>query len=376
MTQRLESVPFLDLAKEYAGLEEAWLDVIRHTGGSGRFILGPEVTALEEEVASYVGAVAAVAVASGTDALELSLRSFGIGPGDEVITTPFTFYATAEVITRVGATPVFVDIDAHSFNLDLAQVAARITPQTRALLPVHLFGYPVDMKKLCALSDTHNLPVIEDAAQGFGCFSGTDKAGGHHVAAGYTGAFSFYPTKVLGCYGDGGMVTTQDEKIADQLRKLRNHGAYAPFQHDAVGCNSRLDEIQAALLRLKLRLVETAIAGRLRVAGWYDQMLADLDVVCPVRPQDKTSRHVFNLYTIRVKNRDLVRACLQRYSIGCNVCYPQPLHLQPVHRELGYQVGDLPVVEQACGEVLSLPIWPDMSEQQVSTVCSAIALAS
>jgi len=375
MTQRLESVPFLDLAKEYSGLEQEWLEVIRRTGGTGRFILGPEVTALEKEVAAYVGATAAVAVASGTDALELSLRSFGIGPGDEVITTPFTFYATAEVITRVGATPVFVDIEEHSFNLDLDQVAARITPQTRALIPVHLFGYPVDMKKLCTLADAHHLQVIEDAAQGFGCLSGGDTAGGHDAAAGYTGAFSFYPTKVLGCYGDGGMVTSQDDKVAEQLRKLRNHGAYAPFQHDAVGCNSRLDEIQAALLRLKLRMVETAIAGRLRVAGWYDRMLADLDVVRPSRPPAETDRHVFNLYTVRLKNRDEVRESLLAHSIGCNVCYPQPLHLQPVYRDLGYQVGDLPVVEQICGEVLSLPIWPDMSEQQVSTVCSSIAQA-
>jgi len=376
MTQSFESVPFLDLAAEYAGLEEEWLEVIRHTGHTGRFILGPEVTALEEEVAAYVGAKAAVAVASGTDALELSLRSFGIGPGDEVITTPFTFFASAEVITRVGATPVFVDIDVHSFNLDLNQVAARITPRTRALIPVHLFGYPVDMKRLCALADSHSLQVIEDAAQSFGCIAGGDKAGGHDAKAGYTAAFSFYPTKVLGCYGDGGMVTTQDEKIAVLVRKLRNHGAYAPFQHDAVGCNSRLDEIQAALLRLKLRMVETAIAGRLRVASLYDQLLDAQDVVRPFRPDSSTERHVFNLYTVRVKNRDAVRQFLQRHAIGCNVCYPQPLHLQPVYRDLGYQAGDLPVVEQACGEVLSLPIWPDMSASQVKTVCAAIAQAS
>jgi len=375
MTQKLEAVPFLDLAREYAGLEKEWLEVIRNTGSSGRFILGPEVTALEEEVAAYVGARTAVAVASGTDALELSLRSFGIGPGDEVITTPFTFYATAEVITRVGATPVFVDIDEHNFNFDLTQVEQKITPRTRALIPVHIFGCPVDMKSLCKLADAHNLQVIEDAAQGFGCISAGNKAGGHAAAAGYTGAFSFYPTKVLGCYGDGGMVTNQDEKIADELRKLRNHGAYAPFQHDAVGCNSRLDEIQAALLRLKLRVVETAIAGRLRVAGLYDRMLAELDVICPVRPEAEDARHVFNLYTVRLKNRDAVRACLQQHDIGCNVCYPQPLHLQPVYQNLGYHSGDFPVVEQVCGEVLALPIWPDMTEQQVSTVCSALTQA-
>ena len=361
------AVPYLDLTIQFRRLETEWLGSIRDTGANGTFIMGPNVRAFEREFADYVGARYAIAVANGTDALVLSLRALDIGPGDEVITTPYTFFASAEVVTLVGATPVFVDIDPRDFNLAVDQIAARITPRTRAILPVHLFGCPVDLTALMEVVEDGDIKVIEDCAQAFGA----DHRGRRVGAWGDLGCFSFYPTKVLGCYGDGGMVTTSDPDLAERVRHLRNHGASAPFLHDTIGYNSRLDEIQAALLRIKLRTIDEAIEGRRRVAAAYTERLQSTAVVRPRAPEHGS--HVYNLYTVRVPHRDRVRQSLLDAAIGCSVCYPLPLHLQEVYRELCYRRGDLPVSEQAAAECVSLPIFPELEDAQIDRVCEVVS---
>ncbi|MEN8175907.1 MAG: DegT/DnrJ/EryC1/StrS family aminotransferase [Pseudomonadota bacterium] len=360
------TVPYLDLTEEFRALRDEWLAALSDMGSKAAFILGDNVKAFEQEAADYLGSKFALGVANGTDALVLSLRALGIGPGDEVITTPFTFFATAEAISLVGATPVFADVDASSFNLDPASVAARITPATRALLPVHIFGHPADLTELGEIADAANLALVEDAAQAWGARVGQRLVG----SVGNTGCFSFYPAKVLGCYGDGGLVTTNDEDTLARLLQLRNHGATGPFLHAEVGYNSRLDEVQAAILRLKLPRIETAIAARGQVADWYDSGLAGSDALVPARPAN--GRHAFNLYTIRHPRRDALRSALGDAGIGTNQCYPLGLHLQEVYRSLGYAPGDLPVVERLCTETLSLPVFPGMTEQQVETVCEVV----
>jgi dTDP-4-amino-4,6-dideoxygalactose transaminase len=368
MRDVIEPVPFLDLTQEFRALEGEWLAAIRETGGRGSFILGPNVTAFEREFADYIGVKHAIAVANGTDSLVLSLRAFGIGPGDEVITTPYTFFASSEAIDTVGATPVFADISADSFTLDPESVAAKITPRTRAILPVHIFGHPCDMSALTAIARKHGLKILEDCAQSFGATSGGRVVGG----IGDCGSFSFYPTKVLGCYGDGGMITTNDDAVNEHVRRLRNHGAIKPFIHTEVGCNSRLDEIQAALLRLKLKRVRADIEGRRRVAARYDRRLADA-VVTPKRPRD--GEHVYNLYTVRLAKRDAVRQALTEAQIATSLCYPQGLHLQEVYRRLNYQEGSLPVCERITTENLSLPVYPSMPDKHVDRVCDVVLQA-
>lgn len=358
-------VPFLDLQPEFAGLETEWLDAIRRIGRSGAFILGPEVRAFETEFAARVGAPHAVSVANGTDALILALEALDIGPGDEVVTTPYSFFATAEVISRVGATPVFVDIDPVTFNLDLAGLEARLTPRTRAVLPVHLFGCPMDMTTLKAFAAAHRLAVVEDCAQACGA-SHAGRAVGNW---GDFGCFSFYPTKVLGGYGDGGIITVRDVEHLERIKSLRNHGASAAFMHDSIGYNSRLDEIQAALLRIKLRRLDAAVARRRQVADWYAQGFAGSVVSTPQSPHGE---HAYNLYTIRTPQRDRVRERLQDADIGLNLCYPVPLHLQAVYRGLGYRPGDLPVAERASTQCISLPIHPYLSEAQVARVVDVV----
>jgi len=360
-------VPYLTLQNEFDSLQQEWLNEIKLIGAGGAFILGPNVRAFEQEAAHYVGTSHAVAVANGTDALILSLRALDIGPGDEVITSPFTFFATAEAISAVGATPVFADIDGHSFNLDPKSVEQKLTDKSKALLPVHIFGNPADMSALNAVAQTAGLKVIEDAAQAFGARHAGATAG----SLGDAGCFSFYPTKVLGCYGDGGLITTSSSETHERLLKLRNHGASAPFMHDELGYNSRLDEIQAALLRIKLKKIEQDIEARQQVATWYDERLQQTAAITPVRPSD--GRHAFNLYTIRHGKRDELRAHLNEHKVGNSQCYPIGLHLQEVYRQLGYQPGDLPVTDGLCSETLSLPIFPVMSEAQVDRVCQLVA---
>lgn len=363
-------VPFLDLTAQYRELEAEWLAAIRATGGRGSFVLGPQVQAFEKEFAAYVGVRHAIGVANGTDSIFLSLRALGIGSGDEVVTTPFTFFASAETIDMVGATPVFADILPESFCLDPASVRKKITSKTKAILPVHIFGHPCAMDELLELAKQHKLAVIEDCAQAFGATHGGKAVG----SMGDAGSFSFYPTKVLGCYGDGGMVTTDSDALNDRIRRLRNHGAVKPFVHVEIGMNSRLDEIQAALLRLKLRTVKNDIAGRQQVAARYTERLAGCAVKCPPLPKHGT--HAFNLYTVRVpRQRDAVRQTLTEARIGTSQCYPQGLHLQEVYKRLGYKPGSLPVCEQATTETLSLPIYPGMPPAHIERVCEALRAA-
>ena len=359
-------VPFLDLSTQYKQLEAEWLDAIRETGARGSFILGPHTQAFEKEFADYVGVKHAIAVANGTDSLFLALRALGIGKGDEVITTPFTFFASAETIDMVGATPVFADILPDGFCLDPASVRAKITARTRAIVPVHIFGYPSEMGEIMDIAKQHKLAVVEDCAQSFGSLHNGKVVG----SIGDTGSFSFYPTKVLGCYGDGGMVTTNSDAVNEHIRRLRNHGAVKPFVHTEIGTNSRLDEIQAAVLRIKLRHIMEDIAGRQKVAAEYTRRLAGSPVKTPSLPKNGT--HVFNLYTIRVPKRDAVRQALADAQIGTSQCYPQGLHLQEVYKHLAYQPGSLPVCEHACTETLSLPIYPGMPLDHIERVCEVL----
>jgi dTDP-4-amino-4,6-dideoxygalactose transaminase len=360
-------VPFLDLSAQFRTLEAEWLAAIRDSGSRGSFILGPHVQAFEKEFADRVGVKHAIGVANGTDSLELSLRALGIGPGDEVITTPFTFFASSECIDMVGATPVFADILPDSFCLDPKSVAAKVTARTRAIIPVHIFGHPAEMDEIMAIAKKNKLAVIEDCAQAYGAVANGKTVG----SIGDTGSYSFYPTKVLGCYGDGGMVTTNSDEVNDRIRRLRNHGAVKPFVHAEIGMNSRLDEIQAALLRLKLRTIDDDIEGRRGVADEYTKRLAGAAVKCPTLP--KNGAHVFNLYTLRIPGkRDVVREALAAAQIGHSQCYPQGLHLQDVYRKLGYKPGSLPVCEHACTETLSLPIYPGMPVAHIERVVEVL----
>ena len=366
MSDVIDKVPYLDLTKEFSELENEWFKLVRATGAQGSFILGPNVKAFETEVADYIGCKYAVSVANGTDALMLSLRGLGIGPGDEVITSPYTFFATSESINMVGATPVFADILPDSFVINPESVRQKITEKTKAIMPVHLFGYPANMEELKKIAEDNNLKIIEDCAQAFGASNGKHRVG----SQGDTGCFSFYPTKVLGCYGDGGIITTSNKELVDHLHKLRNHGAVKPFVHDEIGTNSRLDEVQAALLRIKLKRINQAINNRGQVAANYSDQLQDVLTAVPVAPDNGI--HAYNLYTIRAKNRDALRRHLTDNNVGTSLCYPQPLHLQPVYSELGYQAGDLPVAEAACEDALSLPVYPDMPRNYVDHVCKLI----
>lgn len=369
MSSVVKPVPFLDLSMQYKGLEAEWLEAIRATGARGSFILGPNVTEFEKEFAAYCGVKHAIGVANGTDSLILSLRALGIKKGDEVITTPFTFFASAECIDVVGATPVFADILPDSFCLDPASIRRKITPKTRAILPVHIFGHPAEMDEIMKIAKEHKLAVVEDCAQSFGA-----TVGGRIVGSiGDTGSFSFYPTKVLGCYGDGGMITTNSDELNEHIRRLRNHGAVKPFLHTEIGMNSRLDEIQAAVLRLKLRTIKDDIAGRQNVAAEYTRRFAGTAVKTPTLP--KNGSHAFNLYTVRIPKRDAVRQALTDNQIGSSQCYPQGLHLQDVYKHLGYQPGSLPVVEGACPETLSFPVYPGMPLDHVERVVEVVLAA-
>lgn len=365
----IQPVPFLDLTEEFKALEAEWLAAVRDTGGRGSFILGPNVTAFEREFADTIGVKHAIAVANGTDSLVLSLRALGIGPGDEVITTPYTFFASSEAIDTVGATPVFADISEHGFTLDPQSVARKITAKTRAIVVVHIFGYPCDMAALGDIARQHKLAIVEDCAQSFGATSGGRIVG----SIGECGSFSFYPTKVLGCYGDGGMVTTNSDAVNERIRRLRNHGAVKPFIHVEIGCNSRLDEIQAALLRIKLKRVRADIEGRRRIAAEYDRRFAGTPVVSPKRPANGES--VYNLYTVRIPKRDAARQALTDAQIATSLCYPQGLHLQDVYRHLGYRQGSLPVCEHITTENLSLPVYPSMPKAHVERVVEVLLRA-
>ncbi|HEY9801872.1 MAG TPA: DegT/DnrJ/EryC1/StrS family aminotransferase [Leptolyngbyaceae cyanobacterium] len=377
MIQSLSSIPAFDIKQQYASIEAEVSTAVVEVLASGRYIGGPPVESFEQQFAAYHGVTDCVACNSGTDALFLALRAFGIGAGDEVITTPFTFVATAEVISAVGAKPVFVDIDETTFNLDLQQVEAAITPKTKAIIPVHLFGQPVDMTTLMAIAQAHNLAVIEDCAQSTGASWDGKKVG----SIGHIGCFSFYPTKNLGACGDGGAITTNDPEIAAKVRIIKEHGQRQRYQYEEIGVNSRLDAIQAVILQIKLRYLDTWNQQRQAIATYYQKFLSQIPGIIP--PQELAGGvSVWNQYTIRVitqgrngtsaAHRETVRNSLQEKKVGSMVYYPYPLHLQPVYQYLGYKPGQLPVAEQACNEVLSLPMFPELTSQQQDQVIYAL----
>ena len=359
-------IPMVDLTAQYpdlrAEIEEGFREVLDGT----RFILGPNVEAFEREASAYLGSSYAITCASGTDALHLALLAAGVGPGDEVITTPFTFIATAEAICYLGARPVFVDIDPQTFNMDIAGVEQAVTHATRAVIPVHLFGQPVDMKLLMATANRFDLTVIEDCAQSFGAAIGDRMTG----TFGLAGCFSFFPSKNLGAYGDGGMITTNDQKVADRARTLRNHGSRERYHHHEIGYNSRLDELQAVILRAKLKRIDRYNRERRRVAGSYTESLSTLpDITTPF--QQNSSAHVYHQYTILSPRREAIMTALSAADIGCAIYYPIPLHRQEVFTA-ACPVTSLPVAERVANQCLSLPIFPEMTESQIDSVVNTI----
>jgi dTDP-4-amino-4,6-dideoxygalactose transaminase len=363
------SVPMVDLKIQYDAMKDeinsAVLNVIQNTA----FILGPQGKALEQSIAEYHRVKFAVGVASGTDALHLALRAADIGPGDEVITTPFTFIATAEAISYVGAVPVFVDIRPDTFNMDVSQIASRITKRTKAILPVHLYGQAAEMGLIMEIAKKHSLKVIEDCAQSFGSEYGGKKTG----SFGDMGCFSFFPSKNLGCYGDGGMVITDDQNLAERLQSLRNHGSRVRYYHDELGYNSRLDEIQAAILNVKFKRIDAYNESRRKNAALYNRYLDSPGIQTPVEKGD--GKHVYHQYTIRLKDRDAVKKRLDDAKMSSMIYYPVPLHLQSAYRGLRMGPGSLPVSEQAAREVLSLPMYPELTEVQIKTVAEAVKKA-
>ncbi len=359
-------IPMVDLKRQYLQLkpeiDAAVLDVLANT----QYILGPNVSELEAEVARYHGLPHAVGVASGTDALLLALRALGIGQGDEVITTPFTFIATAEVLGLLGAVPVFVDVDPETFNIDPALIAPAITSKTKAIIPVHLFGYPCDMDPILAVAKEHGLKVIEDCAQAFGA-----RYKGKIVGTfGDAGCFSFFPSKNLAGYGDGGMIITGNAEVEEALRMLRNHGSAVRYYHRMLGYNSRLDEIQAAIIRIKLRHIDRFTAGRRNAADLYRKYIRRTDLTLP-RESDNYD-HVYHQYTVLSERRDQIQDSLTKAGIASAIYYPVPLHQQEVFLGNGDHHEILPVTETLAFRVLSLPIFPEITEEEIRLISEAI----
>jgi dTDP-4-amino-4,6-dideoxygalactose transaminase len=361
-----ERIPFLDLRAEYHELKSEIDAAVGRVLESGQFILGPEVAALEEEFASFCHVKHAIGVNSGTSALHLALLAAGIGPGDEVITVPFTFYATAAAIGYVGAVPVYVDIDPRTFNLDVTRVEAAITQRTRAILPVHLYGQPADMDPILQIARRHKLIVIEDVAQAHGAEYKGRRAGG----IGDIGCFSFYPTKNLGAAGEGGMLTTNNSEYARTIAMLRNWGEEHRYYPVLKGYNYRLPAIQAAILRVKLRRLDSWTETRRALAADYDRLLEDADVMRPVSPVEV--RHVYCLYTIQAEDRDGLQKDLESAGIQTAVHYPLPIHLMPAYADARYKAGDFPVAEACARRVLSLPLYPQMTKHHVQRMAGEI----
>jgi len=374
------SVPLLDLRRQYEGIREEVLAAIARVCDSQVFILGPEVEALEREIAAQTGAAAAVGCASGTEALWLALVAAGVKPGDAVITTAFSFFASASSIVRAGATPIFIDVDAETLNLDPDRVAHRLrslrSKAVRAILPVHLYGQCADMDAFARLAREFEVAIIEDAAQAIGA----EWAGRPAGSLGVTAAFSFYPTKNLSAYGDAGIVTTTRPEMADHMRRLRNHGSPRRYYHEEFGWNGRLDAIQAAVLRVKLAHLAEWNQKRREHAATYDRLFAESGLTSgpgyiPVRllMRSPQAKHVFHQYVIRAQRRDQLRQFLADRKIGTEIYYPLPLHLQPVFSYLGLKTGDLPVAEQAAQEVLALPMFPELTEAEIRLVVDSIS---
>jgi dTDP-4-amino-4,6-dideoxygalactose transaminase len=364
-------VPLLDLQAQYAPIRDEVLAAVTRICDSQRFIMGAEVTAFEREIAALIGVNHAVAVSSGTDALLAALMAIGVGPGDEVVTSTYSFFATAGTIARLRARPVFVDIDPVTYNIDPALVAAAITPRTRAILPVHLFGLCVDMDPLLEIAARAGVAVVEDAAQAIGSTYNGRPAGG----IGTAGCFSFFPSKNLGAFGDAGLVTTNDPALAARLALLRNHGMEPKYYHHLVGGNFRMDALQAAVLRIKAPHLAAWTNGRRRNAERYETLFRDaglLDrVVLPTEPSGR--RHIYNQFVVRVPHRDELKQFLDERGIGNEIYYPVPFHLQPCFSDLGYARGDFPHAERAAEQTIALPIYSELTVDQQATVVSAIA---
>ncbi|HVF11368.1 MAG TPA: DegT/DnrJ/EryC1/StrS family aminotransferase [Abditibacteriaceae bacterium] len=370
-------IPLLDLTRQYQALqpelEAAVLDLLE----SCRYILGPVVADFEAAAAHALGVRHAVGVANGTDALQISWQVLGLQPGDEVITTPFSFFATAEVVSALGATPVFVDIEPDTFNIDPVLIEAAVTPRTRAIIPVHLFGHPAAMTEINALAHRHGLAVLEDAAQAWGAAMQVEDSMQACGALGHIASFSFYPTKNLGACGDAGLITTNDDALAEKARLLRAHGQRGSYVHYEIGSNSRLDALQAAILKVKLAHVTRWNDARRAHAARYNELLAGLPIITPVeRPG---AHHIYHQYTMRVPqenpSRERIGESLTQAGVGWAVYYPVCLHLQPVYENLGYRAGQLPVAERAAREVLSLPIFPELRPDEVTAAAAAVRAA-
>ena len=364
-------VPLLDLKAQYAPIKSEVVNAILEVIESHQFIQGPQVKECEAAIAEYTGCSHAVGVSSGTDALLICLMAEAIGAGDEVITTPYTFFATAGSIARLGATPVFVDIDPATFNINPDLIADKITSKTRAIMPVHLYGQTAEMDPIAEMARAHNLMVIEDAAQALGSEYKAKRAG----SVGHYGCFSFFPSKNLGCFGDGGMVVTNDPKRAEKLSILRGHGAKPKYFHQLIGGNFRLDTLQAAVVLSKLRFLDQWTRGRRENARRYEVLFSSTDLVKEgfiQLPVAKNGKHVFNQYVIRAKQRDGLQRFLKEHSVGTEIYYPLPLHLQECFQYLGHRRGDFPESERAAEETLALPIYPELSASQAEYVVDAI----
>ena len=364
------NVPLLDLRSQYASIKQDIQGVLEEVCAEQSFILGPHVQKLEQTLASYIGTDHAVGVASGSDALLLSLMEVGVQPGDCVVTVPFTFFASAGVISRLNARPVFVDVSPETFNLDPAQLAEKLTPNVKAILPVHLFGQCADMETILQIADAQGIPVIEDACQAIGAARNGIRAG----AFGRTGGFSFFPSKNLGGFGDGGLITTRDSRVAERLRLLRVHGSRSEYHHHFIGMNSRLDALQAAILQVKFQHLAHWTAQRQAHAASYQQMFHEcaLDERLTLPIVASGNSHVYNQFTIRTPQRDELSAYLTHHGIGNRIYYPVPLHLQECYQDLGYHKGDFPVSELLSQEVLSLPIYPELTPDHLQYVVDTI----
>jgi dTDP-4-amino-4,6-dideoxygalactose transaminase len=361
-------VPLLDLQAQYRPIRDEMLAAMTRIADTQRFIGGPEVEAFEREMAADIGVAHAVGLSSGTDALLVALMALGIGPGDEVITPTFSFFATAGCVSRVGATPRLVDIDPVTFNIDPAGVAAVITPRTRAIIPVHLYGQCAEMDPILEQARRRGIAVIEDAAQAIGATYKGRQAG----AMGTAGCFSFFPSKNLGAFGDGGLLTTDDAALAREVRLLRSHGAEPKYLHKRIGGNFRLDALQAAVLRVKRPHLGAWSEARRRNADRYDRLFAERDAAVGLPARAPERRHIFNQYVVRVADRDRVRAGLDARGIGNEVYYPVPFHMQECFAALGYRQGDFPAAEAAAAEVLALPIYGELTEAQQAEVVAAL----
>jgi dTDP-4-amino-4,6-dideoxygalactose transaminase len=366
-------VPMLDLQAQYRPIRDGIIDVVTRICDSQRFIMGPEVEGMERELAAYLGVTHAVGVSSGTDALLLAMMALGIGPGDEVITSTYSFFATGGCVARIGARPVFVDIDPVTYNIDPAAAAAAVTPRTRAIIPVHLYGQSADLDPLLDIANRAGVPLIEDAAQAIGATYKGRKVGGF----GRVGCFSFFPSKNLGAFGDGGLVTTNDDSLAGSLRRMRVHGADRQYYHEVIGGNFRLDALQAAVLRVKLPHLAGWTEARRRNAERYGALFAEFGLTDRVTLPTSVPGcyHIFNQYVVRVPTRDAVKAHLESRQVGCAIYYPVPFHEQACFAYLGYRTGQFPHAERAARETLALPIYGELTAEQQRYVVAVIAEA-